>query len=290
MVPERARRGRIGARTAITVVAAVAVAGSGWAVAEAAEPAPVAYTTVPGQTVDDSAVPAPSATPTAPAAEAVAAVVYRTQEHVSVSSTATMKRYAAVRVSSPAKARGKAHARATVTVQATAKARAHARTVERAAKKAEAKARTKAQAKADAKAERRATRAAAAKAHAKATKKAAAKAAAKAARRAKVAQSSGDPTMSSAARGSSSARRSVSFSAWRGSDHADMIVWRESNGQCGVVSSNGAWRGAWQMTMTLWRGFGGTAYASTPERASCGQQDQVAYRVWLQQWWTPWGG
>ena len=96
--------------------------------------------------------------------------------------------------------------------------------------------------------------------------------------------------MTAAARTSRSARAQVSLSAWRGSRHARMIVWRESNGRCDVVSSNGAWRGAWQMTMTLWRGNGGTAYASSPDRATCGEQDRVAYRVWVSAGWGPWGG
>jgi hypothetical protein len=69
-----------------------------------------------------------------------------------------------------------------------------------------------------------------------------------------------------------------------------MIVWRESNGRCDVVSSNGLWRGEWQMTMSLWRANGGRSYASSPERATCGEQDKVAYRIWISSGWGPWGG
>jgi hypothetical protein len=69
-----------------------------------------------------------------------------------------------------------------------------------------------------------------------------------------------------------------------------MIVWRESNGQCGVVDSSNRWFGEWQMSMDLWRGNGGPAYAPSPQRASCGEQDTVAYRVWVKAGWSPWGG
>jgi hypothetical protein len=99
-----------------------------------------------------------------------------------------------------------------------------------------------------------------------------------------------DPTTSAAARASKSARIAVGFAAWQTSPHGRYISRRESHNVCSVVSSNGAWRGKWQMTMTLWRGYGGTAFASTPERATCLEQDKVAYKVWIAQWWRPWGG
>ena len=99
-----------------------------------------------------------------------------------------------------------------------------------------------------------------------------------------------DPTTTTAARTSKAARMAVPFAAWQASPHGRAISRRESHNVCTVVSSNGSWRGKWQMTVTLWRGYGGTAYAATPERATCLEQDKVAYNVWIASWWRPWGG
>jgi hypothetical protein len=96
--------------------------------------------------------------------------------------------------------------------------------------------------------------------------------------------------MTSAARSSRNAREAVGFSAWLNSSHARMIVRRESGGSCTAVSPSGLYRGKWQMGSSFWRSFGGLQYASTPDRASCAEQDQVAYRGWLAAWWQPWGG
>ena len=100
----------------------------------------------------------------------------------------------------------------------------------------------------------------------------------------------GDPTMTAAARGSRAAREAVPFAVWRSSAHARMIVARESGGSCTAVSRSGAYRGAWQMGAPFWRSFGGLAFAPTPDKATCGEQDYVAYRGWLASWWSPWGG
>lgn len=100
----------------------------------------------------------------------------------------------------------------------------------------------------------------------------------------------GDPTMTAAARGSRAAREAVPFAVWRNSAHARMIVARESGGSCTAVSRSGAYRGAWQMGAPFWRSFGGLAFAPTPDQATCGEQDYVAYRGWIASWWTPWGG
>jgi peptidoglycan hydrolase-like protein with peptidoglycan-binding domain len=102
--------------------------------------------------------------------------------------------------------------------------------------------------------------------------------------------STSDPTMTSAARTSRAAREAVSFSAWLASPHGRMIVRRESGGSCTIVSPSGAYRGKWQMGAPFWSSYGGLAYASTPDRASCSEQDRVAYRGWIASWWYPWGG
>jgi peptidoglycan hydrolase-like protein with peptidoglycan-binding domain len=99
-----------------------------------------------------------------------------------------------------------------------------------------------------------------------------------------------DPTMTTAARGSRSARELVSFAAWQASPHGKMIVKRESGGSCTITSPSGAYRGKWQMSSLFWKSYGGLTYASSADRATCLQQDKVAYRGWLASWWHPWGG
>jgi hypothetical protein len=100
----------------------------------------------------------------------------------------------------------------------------------------------------------------------------------------------GDPTMTSAARASRTARNAVSLAVWKTSPHGHMIVARESGGRCTAVSASGLYRGKWQMGSSFWSSFGGKAFASTPDRATCAEQDLVAYRGWLASWWGPWGG
>ncbi len=104
------------------------------------------------------------------------------------------------------------------------------------------------------------------------------------------APSTGDPTMTSAARTSRTARQALGVSAFAGSAHARMIVKRESGGRCTAVSPNGTYRGKWQMNSAFWRSYGGTSFATTADRATCAQQDLVAYRGWIASWWNPWGG
>lgn len=96
----------------------------------------------------------------------------------------------------------------------------------------------------------------------------------------------GDPTRTPAAMSSSRARAAIPFSVWRASATARKVVRLESGGSCTVVS--GPYHGEWQMTVGLWKGHGGLVFASAPEFASCGQQDVVAYRIWVEQGWSPW--
>lgn len=100
----------------------------------------------------------------------------------------------------------------------------------------------------------------------------------------------GDPTMTSAARSTRTARDAIPPALWSTSAHGRAIVRRESGGRCSVVSAGGLYRGKWQMSSALWRAYGGTAFATTADRATCAEQDQVAYKVWLTSWWRPWGG
>jgi hypothetical protein len=104
------------------------------------------------------------------------------------------------------------------------------------------------------------------------------------------AQAADDPTVTRKARLSQSYRSGVDFSTWRASPHGHDISWRESHDVCTAVNPTGANRGKWQLTLSLWRGYGGRAFARYPEDATCRQQDRVARRVWIDQWWWPWGG
>ncbi len=99
-----------------------------------------------------------------------------------------------------------------------------------------------------------------------------------------------DPTMTSAVKGSKAARSALGFDVWLTSAHGRAIVRRESGGRCTAVSSSGAYRGKWQMGSWFWKNYGGTAYAATPDKATCREQDTVAYKGWVASWWGPWGG
>lgn len=99
-----------------------------------------------------------------------------------------------------------------------------------------------------------------------------------------------DPTLSRPMLTSRAARARLPLAAWQASVHGHGIVYRESKGSCTILSRTGAWRGKWQMTLSLWRANGGLAFAAAPERASCLNQDKVAYRVWVRSGWRPWGG
>jgi hypothetical protein len=89
---------------------------------------------------------------------------------------------------------------------------------------------------------------------------------------------------------SQSARSDLAFEVWLTSAHGRAIVRRESGGRCTAVNPSGAYRGKWQMGSWFWKNYGGLKYASTPDRASCLEQDRVAYKGWVDSWWNPWGG
>jgi hypothetical protein len=99
-----------------------------------------------------------------------------------------------------------------------------------------------------------------------------------------------DRTMTAAARASRAARTAVPLSVWVSSPHARLIVRRESSGRCTAVSRGGTYRGKWQMNAGFWRSYGGATFAATADKATCAQQDLVAYHGWLAVWWRPWGG
>jgi hypothetical protein len=99
-----------------------------------------------------------------------------------------------------------------------------------------------------------------------------------------------DPTLAAKMVASPSARRTVSLAAWQSSVHGYGISYRESKRSCTAVSPSGLYRGRWQMSSTLWRAYGGLAFAPVANKASCLQQDTVAFTVWKSNGWKPWGG
>lgn len=169
----------------------------------------------------------------------------------------------------------------TVRLRAAATARANQIAAAKAKAAAAAKAKAKAAAKARAVARARAAAAAARAAQLKAAAK-------KSPAKKPVAVYRGDITRSPAAMHSSRARAAIPMSVWRASATARHVVRAESGGNCRDVSASGTYRGCWQMTQGLWQGHGGRAFAARPELASCAQQDIVAYRIWVEQGWSPW--
>ncbi len=102
--------------------------------------------------------------------------------------------------------------------------------------------------------------------------------------------SSIDRTVTNKARTSKTYREKIPLTEWVVADHAKYVAMRESGGSCKAVSPGGTYRGKWQMGAPFWSAYGGKAYASRPDLATCSQQDKVAYRGWIASWWHPWGG
>ena len=97
-----------------------------------------------------------------------------------------------------------------------------------------------------------------------------------------------DPTTTSAARSSQSARRAVTRGQFVRSRMGCKVVVRESGGDCRIVSGSGKYLGKWQLDMDEWPRLGGLAFAGRPHLATCAEQDIVAYRNWVDRGWTPW--
>ena len=97
-----------------------------------------------------------------------------------------------------------------------------------------------------------------------------------------------DPTTTEAARSSASHRATIPVADFVGSWTARMVVDRESGGNCAITNPNGRYMGKWQMSQTFWEHYGGAEFAAAPHRATCEQQDIVAYRGWVAEWWSPW--
>jgi hypothetical protein len=78
------------------------------------------------------------------------------------------------------------------------------------------------------------------------------------------------------------------FEAWLRSPTARLVIKRESNGQCDVVSATGKYQGKWQADDNFWKAYGGRKYAPNPHQATCHEQDLVAFRGWQERGWQPW--
>lgn len=97
-----------------------------------------------------------------------------------------------------------------------------------------------------------------------------------------------DLTTTAEARTSRSYRARIGAAAFASSWTARMVVQRESGGQCDVASPGGTYRGKWQMDAAFWSSYGGLDFAPRADLATCAQQDEVAFRGWVDRWWQPW--
>lgn len=103
-----------------------------------------------------------------------------------------------------------------------------------------------------------------------------------------VARFKGDITLSKDAKLYRGARELIPFEVWRTSAFARYISMKESHRNCKAVNRTGKYRGRWQMSSAFWKTYGGKQFASTPEKASCRDQDLVAYNGWIVRGWAPW--
>ncbi len=108
---------------------------------------------------------------------------------------------------------------------------------------------------------------------------------------AKVAVASGiDPTVTTKAKSSKRHRLTIPRGVWVSAPKAKAVAKRESGNNCKAVSPGGSYRGKWQMGAWFWSAYGGKKFAARPDRATCTEQDKVAYKGWVASWWHPWGG
>jgi hypothetical protein len=98
----------------------------------------------------------------------------------------------------------------------------------------------------------------------------------------------GDVTLTGGTRKSRAAREQISFEQWKAAPFTKFIATKESNRRCKAVNRSGKYRGRWQMDKNFWSSYGGKKFAKRPERASCAEQDLVAYRGWIARGWQPW--
>ena len=103
-----------------------------------------------------------------------------------------------------------------------------------------------------------------------------------------VAKYKGDITLSKDAKLYRDARELIPFEVWRASAFTRYISMKESHRNCKAVNRTGKYHGRWQMSSAFWKTYGGKQFASKPEKASCRDQDLVAYNGWIVRGWAPW--
>jgi peptidoglycan hydrolase-like protein with peptidoglycan-binding domain len=97
-----------------------------------------------------------------------------------------------------------------------------------------------------------------------------------------------DITITELARSSRAHRTTITVAQFANSATAQIVIQRESGGNCAIVSSNGRYHGKWQMDANFWSFYGGPQYAAKASQATCGQQDIIARAGWIDRWWAPW--
>ena len=97
-------------------------------------------------------------------------------------------------------------------------------------------------------------------------------------------QSAEDPTRNL----SKEERKKISFEVWVNSPTAKYLKKVESNNNCKSTGGKGKYQGTWQVNAGFWKTYGGKKYASKASKATCMEQDLVAYNGWLARGWSPW--
>jgi hypothetical protein len=97
-------------------------------------------------------------------------------------------------------------------------------------------------------------------------------------------QSAEDPTRNL----SKEERKKISFEVWVNSPTAKYLKKVESNNNCKSTGGKGKYQGTWQVNAGFWKTYGGKKYASKASKATCMEQDLVAYKGWLARGWSPW--
>jgi hypothetical protein len=83
-------------------------------------------------------------------------------------------------------------------------------------------------------------------------------------------------------------RQKITFEQWVNSPTAKYVKKVESHGNCKSTGGKGKYQGTWQVNAGFWKTYGGKKYATKASKASCREQDLVAYKGWLARGWSPW--
>jgi len=83
-------------------------------------------------------------------------------------------------------------------------------------------------------------------------------------------------------------RKKITFEVWVNSPTAKYVKKVESHNNCKSTGGKGKYQGTWQVDAGFWRTYGGLKYAPKASKATCHEQDLVAYKGWLARGWSPW--